>query len=72
MTEEQAETVATVLIGIGVAGAAYYVLRTPSLRRLLWQAARTMVTTTGPAWVAAEATRAWNESGTPASGQQAI
>lgn len=72
MTEEKAETVASILIGVGLAGASYYVLKTPSLRRLIWQAARAMITTTGPAWVAAEAKRGWNESRPATSEQQAI
>ena len=62
MTEERAETIATVLIGVAAAGAAFYILKTPSLRRRVWQATRTMVITTGPAWLATEARRAWQAS----------
>jgi hypothetical protein len=62
MTEDKAETIATFLIGAAVAGAAFYILRNPALRRMAWQLTRTMVLTTGPVWVASEATRAWNES----------
>ena len=44
-------------------GAVYLVARTPSLRRLAWNLARTAVLTSGPAWLAAEARRGWNGSG---------
>lgn len=72
MTEERAEQIATVLIGVAAVGAAFYILKTPSLRRMLWQVTRTMVTTTGPVWLAAEAKRAWHESSNPGSQQQGI
>jgi hypothetical protein len=72
MTEERAETIATVLVGVAAVGAAVYVLKTPALRRVLWQAVRTMVITTGPAWMAAEAQRAWQDSERPHSQAQEI
>jgi hypothetical protein len=72
MTEERAEQIATVLIGVAAAGAAFYILKTPSLRRMLWQVTRTMVTTTVPAWLAAEAERAWHASAHPGSQQQGV
>ena len=61
MSEEQAERVATVLLGVAIVGAAVYVLRTPELRRTVWQAARNMAAMAGPALVN-EARRAWQES----------
>ena len=70
MTERQAETVASVVLGVAALGAAVYVLKTPALRRLLWGLTRTAVTATGPAWLMGEARRAWAESGT--GQQQAI
>jgi hypothetical protein len=50
------------LIGVAAVGAAYFVLRTPALRRVAWQLARTAIVTTAPAWLMNEARRAWNES----------
>jgi hypothetical protein len=70
MTEDRAETIATVLIGAAVAGAAFYILKTPALRRLAWQSIRTLVFTNGPVWLAAEAKRAWNDSARPAGREQ--
>jgi len=65
MSEEQAERVANILIGVAAFAAAYFILRTPPLRRMAWQLARTAIVTTGPGWLMAEARRAWNESGSP-------
>lgn len=62
MTERQAEKVANLLIGAAVAGAAVYVLRTPSLRRLAWGLARNALAGGGPAWLLAETRRAWDGS----------
>jgi hypothetical protein len=59
MTQRQAETVANLLIGAAVVGAAIHVLRTPALRRTVWGLARNALTAAGPAWVAAEARRGW-------------
>lgn len=63
MTRQQAETFANVAIGVAALGAVYLVARTPSLRRLAWNLARTAVLTSGPAWLAAEARRGWNGTG---------
>jgi hypothetical protein len=62
MTQQQAEKAATVLIGVAAVGATYYVLKTPALRRIAWQLARTAIATTVPAWMMTEARRAWDES----------
>lgn len=62
MTEDQARTAANILIGAAAIGAAYYILRTPSLRRLAWQLARTALVTSAPAWLMREAQQAWQES----------
>ena len=60
MTEAQARQTANVLIGAAAIGAAYVVVRTPSLRRLAWQLARTAIGTAGPFWLVNEARHAWN------------
>ena len=62
MTEAQARTAANVVLGIAAAGAAYYILRTPRLRRTAFQLAGAALTRTVPAWLTAEAKRAWAEA----------
>lgn len=64
MTEEQAHKAANIIMGVAAAGAAFYILRTPRLRRMAWQLARTAIGTAGPAWLMAEARRAWDGNGT--------
>jgi hypothetical protein len=61
MTPEKAEKVANILIGVTAAAALYYILRDRTLRRQLWQVARTAAAASGP-WLIAEAQRAWVES----------
>ena len=63
MTEQQARTTANVVLGAAAAGAAYLVLRTPRLRRLAWQAARSWVRGPLAVWAATEVRRAWDQSG---------
>jgi hypothetical protein len=46
-------------------GAAYAVLRTPRLRRLAWQLARSWARGPLALWAAAELRRAWELSGRP-------
>jgi hypothetical protein len=62
MTEGQARTTANIVLGIAAAGAAYYILRTPQLRRTAFQLAGAALTGTVPAWLSAEVKRAWAES----------
>lgn len=62
MTHQHATRVANVIIGVAAAGAAYYVLRTPSLRRMAWRIAATAVATTLPAWFNRELRDAWTAS----------
>lgn len=71
MTEEQARTVANVVLAVAAVGAAYYVLRTPPLRRLAWQLARAWLTGSLPVWFATEVRRAWDASadGTAVQGE---
>jgi hypothetical protein len=63
MNDERAETVANVIIGVAVVGVAFYVARTPSLRRLVWQLALTAATGSLPAWFRQEIEQGWAESG---------
>ena len=72
MTEQQAERVANVVIGLAVAGAAYYVLKTPQLRRAAWGLLRTAVASSGPAWLIAETRRGWDDGTDQASRQAGI
>jgi hypothetical protein len=60
MTDQQANRVATVLIGVAAAGAAYVVFRNPPLRRAVWQVVRTTLAPTVAAWLMTEARTAWN------------
>lgn len=59
MTEQQAERVANVILGLAAAGAAYYILKTPQLRRTAWGLLRKAVAVSGPAWLIAETRRGW-------------
>jgi hypothetical protein len=63
MTESSAQKLANVLIGAAVVGAAFYVVRTPSLRRLVWRIAVTAATGSLPIWLRQEIEHAWAESG---------
>jgi hypothetical protein len=66
MTRATAEKVANVTMAAAVAAVAYYVVTTPTLRRLAWRLALTGVTGTLPAWFRQEIQHGWEESGTPA------
>lgn len=61
MREEQAERLATILLGVAVTGATYYVLKTPALRRAAWRLVRTALAAAGP-WLISEARSAWAQS----------
>jgi hypothetical protein len=62
MTEQHARTAANVIMIAGAAGAAYYILRTPRLRRLVWQLARNWAKGPLVLWGATEIRRAWEAS----------
>jgi hypothetical protein len=64
MTDARAQRTANVILGIAAAGAAYYILRTPRLRRMAFQLAGAALTGTVPAWLSGELRRAWSESST--------
>ena len=72
MTERQAERVANVVLGLAVAGAAYYILKTPPLRRIAWGLLRTAVAGSGPAWLIAETRRGWDAGAAQTSRQAGI
>jgi hypothetical protein len=82
MTQQQAQRVATVLIGAAAVGAAYVILRKPGLRRLVWQMARRTIAPTAAAWLMTETRTAWNrgsdnarvtaQAGSPADRRPAI
>jgi hypothetical protein len=57
MTQQQAERVANIVLGLAAAGAGYYILKTPQLRRIAWGLLRTAVVGSGPAWLIAETMR---------------
>ena len=63
MTQSSADKVATVVVGVVAAGAAYYVLRTPRLRRAVWRLGVAALTGTIPAWVSQEIKASWEASG---------
>ena len=63
MTEDTARKVANVVLIVAATGAAYYVVKTPPLRRLAWRLGLTALTGTLPAWIGREIQQAWSESG---------
>ena len=63
MTDETARRVANVILGAAALGAAFYIARTPPLRRAAWRLAVAAVTGSIPAWFAREVRDAWAESG---------
>ena len=62
MTEAQARKTANVILGLAAAGAAYCILRTPSLRRTAFRLAGIALTGTIPTWLGNQVRRAWTES----------
>jgi uncharacterized membrane protein len=65
MTDSPADRVASVVLGAAVAGAVYYVLKTPSLRRVAWRLTTMGLTVSLPAWFRREIQQAWRESRRP-------
>jgi hypothetical protein len=63
MTEQTAEKVANVALGVAAVAAAYFVLKTPPLRRFAVGLAVTALTGAVPAWLTREVQHAWLESG---------
>jgi hypothetical protein len=65
MNEASAQKLANVLIGAVVVGAAYYVIRTPPLRRLAWRLLVTAATGSLPLWLREEIQQGWEASARP-------
>lgn len=63
VTEDNARRLANVILGAAALGVAYYVLKTPPLRRLALGLTITTMTSTLPAWFRRELHQAWAESG---------
>jgi hypothetical protein len=63
MTDETARTVANAALTTVTLVAAYYVLRQPRLRRVVFAGLRTALTTTLPAYLLNEIREAWVASG---------
>jgi hypothetical protein len=70
MTEVQARTTANVVLATAVIGAAYYVLKTPPLRRRVWQIARSWAAGPLAAWTATEIRRAWEGSASTSASER--
>jgi hypothetical protein len=70
MTQSQAEKIANVVIGAAAIGAAYYVLKTPPLRRLVWRLTAVALTGFIPAWLTQEIRASWDASAPPATAAQ--
>ena len=68
MTQSSAEKFANVVIGVAAVTAAYYVLKTPQLRRAAWRLGVAALTGTVPAWLSQEIRNSWEASG-PAAAQ---
>jgi hypothetical protein len=62
MTEQTARKVANVALSAAALGAAYFIVRTPRLRRMAIGLAMTAVTGAIPRWLAREAEHAWIRS----------
>ena len=63
MTDDNARKLANLILGAAALGVAYYVVKTPPLRKLAWRLAVTAVTGTLPAWFNRELRQAWADSG---------
>jgi hypothetical protein len=65
MTQTSAEKIANVVIGAAALGAAYYVLKTPRLRRIAWQMSVAALTGRLPAWITREIRESWEAAAQP-------
>jgi hypothetical protein len=63
MTEAQARTTANVLIATAAVGVAVVVLRSPSLRRMVWRLAKQYASGPLAAYAATTVRQAWDASG---------
>jgi hypothetical protein len=62
MTQASAEKITNVILGVAAVGAAYYVLKTPRLRRLAWQLSVAAITGALPAWLGEQIKAGWEAS----------
>lgn len=62
MTDEQARTVANVVLASAGVAAAYVVLTTPSLRRLAWRGVQLWLGASIPVYVLNQVREAWVQS----------
>jgi hypothetical protein len=62
MTEAQARTAADIVIAVAAIGAAVVILRSPKLRRMVWQLARQYAGGPLAAWTAVTVRQAWDDS----------
>jgi hypothetical protein len=65
MTQASADKIANVVLGAAAIGAAFYVMKTPHLRRLAWRLSVATLTGTLPAWINQEIRAGWEASGQP-------
>jgi hypothetical protein len=72
MTQSSAEKIANVVIGAAAIGAAFYVVKTPPLRRLAWQLTLAAVTGTIPAWMTREIRASWEASAGPPASDRSV
>jgi hypothetical protein len=63
VTDQQAEQLANVVLTVAAVGAAYYIVKTPRLRRIAWGLMTTTLRSRIPAWVKQEVQHAWSEAG---------
>ena len=65
MTQSSAEKFANVVMGVAAVAAAYYVLKTPQLRRVAWRLGVAALTGRIPAWITQEIRNSWEAAGAP-------
>ena len=68
LDEDNARTVANIVVGAAALGAAVVILRTPALRRLAFGLARTALTVTIPVWLSRDVQEAWADGARSSSG----
>ncbi len=63
MNDRSAERVANVVLFVAASAAAFYILKTPSLRRAAFRFAAVALTGSIPAWFRQEIEAGWRQSG---------
>ena len=72
MTQSSAERIANVVLGVAAVGAAYYIVKTPDLRRLAWRLTIVTIAGTLPAWIRQEIRAGWEASAQMPAGAPAL